>query len=307
MYPLISGFFMGWSLGSNDSSNIFGTAVASKAVKFRTAVILASFFIVIGALMEGQRGMHTLGGLTSTDLTSAVIASTGAALTVFFMTLLKLPVSTSQAMVGGIIASGVLQGEVNLGGLSKVFAAWVGTPIGAALIVIPLYFGLAALLNRLPIDIFQRDKLLKIGLLGAGSYGAYALGANNVANVTGVFASAGLLAPREAAFFGSLSMAAGVITFSKRVMFTVGNKLVRLDTFTALVAVLAEAITVHFYAKMGVPVSTSQAIIGAVLGIGLIKGMQTIQWKTLFNILVGWVGTPLTAFGLAWLLGVIVQ
>jgi len=59
--------------------------------------------------------------------------------------------------------------------------------------------------------------------------------------------------------------------------------------------VLAEAITVHIYAYIGVPVSTSQAVVGAVLGVGIVKGIETVKKRTLLNILVGWFFTPLVA------------
>ena len=78
-------------------------------------------------------------------------------------------------------------------------------------------------------------------------------------------------------------------------MFTVGSKLVALDSFSALIAVLAEAVTVHVFAMLHVPVSTSQAIIGAVLGIGLHKGAKTINRRTLVRIASGWVCTPAIA------------
>ena len=78
-------------------------------------------------------------------------------------------------------------------------------------------------------------------------------------------------------------------------METVVKKLVRLDHFSALVVVLAEGLTVHFYTIVGVPVSTSQAVIGAVLGIGLVKGISTVSRRTLLNILIGWFLTPAIA------------
>ena len=97
------------------------------------------------------------------------------------------------------------------------------------------------------------------------------------------------------------AIALGVLTYSRKVMMTVGRDLVRLDAFTALVAILAEAITVHIYAVIGVPVSTSQAIVGSVLGIGLVKGVRTIQLKTLAKILFGWLGTPAISAGITWI------
>jgi PiT family inorganic phosphate transporter len=78
-------------------------------------------------------------------------------------------------------------------------------------------------------------------------------------------------------------------------METVGKKLVRLDPFSALIVVLAEAITVHLYTFIGVPVSTSQAVVGGVLGVGLVKGINTVSRRTLMNILIGWFLTPAIA------------
>jgi PiT family inorganic phosphate transporter len=90
-----------------------------------------------------------------------------------------------------------------------------------------------------------------------------------------------------------------VITYSRPVMETVGKKLVRLDPYSALIVVVALAVTVHFYSFVGVPVSTSQAVIGGVLGIGLIKGVNTVSRRSLVSILVGWLLTPLLACVLA--------
>ena len=60
---LSAGLFMGWSLGANDASNIFGTAVESKMIKFRTAAIIASIFVVLGATISGSGASETLGEL----------------------------------------------------------------------------------------------------------------------------------------------------------------------------------------------------------------------------------------------------
>jgi len=87
-------------------------------------------------------------------------------------------------------------------------------------------------------------------------------------NVTAVFVGSGQLDILWAAFLGGVSIAFGVVTFSKRVMKTIGYDLVRLDPFSALVVVSAEAITVHIFTFAGVPVSTAQAVVGAVLGVG---------------------------------------
>jgi len=295
MFSLLGGVFLGWSLGSNDASNVFGTAVSSRMLKFWTAAVLASVFVVTGAIISGQAGIETLKGLTSISLDQAVISSVAAAVTVTIMTVLGLPVSTSQAVVGAIMGIGILNQQINLGVLGKVVACWVGTPVGAVIVSIPLYYVVAAIYNRLNMNLFRADSMLRFGLVAAGSYGAYALGANNVANVTAVFVGAGLITVFFATLIGGISIALGIITYSKPVMETVGKKLVKLDPFSAFVVVLAEAITVHIYTIIGVPVSTSQAVIGAVIGVGIVKGVHTVSKKTLQNILLAWVLTPVVS------------
>ena len=92
-------------------------------------------------MAEGTGGIHTLGRLTSQSPVSAFIVSVAAGFTVALMSALKLPVSTSQAVVGSIIGMGLARNaaEVNWHSLIKVGACWVGTPIGAAVIAFLLY------------------------------------------------------------------------------------------------------------------------------------------------------------------------
>ena len=295
MLSLLGGVFLGWSLGANDASNVFGSAVASRMLKFWTAAVLASVFVLLGALLQGQAGIETLKGLTQFTLEQAVVSSVAAATTVTIMTILGLPVSTSQAVVGAILGIGILNQQLNLAGLGKVVACWFGTPVGAVVIAIIIYKALAVFYNNLKINLFQSDILIRLSMIAAGSYGAYALGANNVANVTAVFVGAGHLSVFSAALIGGLSIGLGILTLSKRVMETVGKKLVRLDPFSALVVLLAQSITVHIYTFIGVPVSTSQAVIGAVLGVGIVKGISTVSGRTLVNILIAWLLTPAIA------------
>ena len=295
MLYVSSAVYLGWSLGANDASNVFGSAVASRMLKFRTAAILAAAFVVFGALLEGQAGIETLKGLTQLTLKQAVVSSVAAAVTVTIMTLLGLPVSTSQAAVGAILGIGFINRHLNIAGLDKVLVCWFGTPVGGAVIAIIAYKALALLYNRIKIDLFESDILIRLSLVAAGSYGSYALGANNVANVTAVFVGAGYLNVPVAALVGGLSIGLGIFTFSRRVMETAGRRLVRLDPFSALIVVLAQAITVHIYTFIGVPVSTSQAVIGAILGVGIVKGISTVSTRTLVNILVGWFFTPVIA------------
>lgn len=304
---LLGGVFLGWSLGANDAANIFGTAVTSRMVRFYRAAILASIFVVLGALLEGTRGMETLSGLGSQSMASATLISVSTAFAVALLTYFKLPVSTSQAVIGAIIGRGLFAHDAQFEGLGKVLICWVGTPIGAMVMAALLYWGLRSLIRVFRVSFVALDGYLRFGLILAGCYGAYALGANNVANVTGVFMGLnlfGLEGHGEAtmlALVGSLSIALGICTFSYRVMTTVGKSLYELDAFAAFVAVAAHALTVHFFAWVGVPVSTSQAIIGAILGIIAIKGFHLLHYRPLFRIVSGWFAAPVIAGVIAFL------
>ncbi len=302
MYQLGGSVVLGWALGSNDAANVFGTAVASRMVRYRTAILLTAGFIMLGAVLQGAGSVRTVGGLASQSMNSAMLVSLVAGLTVLLMTLLKLPVSSSQAVVGAVVGMGLYldPGQVQWSSLTKIVACWIGTPIGAALIAALLYPTLGGLFDRMRMNLVTRSIVLKACLLASGAYGAYALGANNAGNVTGMFYGSDIfagMANREMmlTLIAGASIALGVLTFSRSVMFTVGARLVQLGAFSALIAVLAEAITVHIYAFVGVPVSTSQAVVGAVLGIGIVKSVKTIHRGTLWRIFAGWITTPLIA------------
>ena len=103
MSSLLSAIFLGWSLGANNQANVFGSAVSSRMVKFWTAAILASVFVLLGSLLEGEACIETYTGLTRMTLELAVISSLASAGTVTLMTVLGLPVSTSQAVPGAIL------------------------------------------------------------------------------------------------------------------------------------------------------------------------------------------------------------
>ena len=301
MLYLLGGIFLGWSLGANDAANLFGAAVSSHMIRFWKAALLASLFVILGAVLEGGRGIETLQGLSPMDLEMAVLTSVAAAVTVTGMTLFRLPVSTSQAVVGAIVGAGLLQHQLHWQGLVKVAICWVGTPLAGILFALIIYGSLGWAYNRAPYNLFQMDQIVRIGLVIAGCYSAYALGSNNVANVTAVFVGAGRLDVFTATLVGGMSIALGITTFSRGVMETVGKNLVALDPYCALVVVLSGALAVHVYTWVGVPVSSSQAVVGAVLGVGIVKGTQTIRIKTLFSILLAWFVTPLTG-GLLFLL-----
>ncbi|MGE4297156.1 MAG: inorganic phosphate transporter [Desulfovibrionaceae bacterium] len=322
---LSSGFFLGWSLGANDASNVFGTAVGSGMIRFRTAALWCSVFVILGAVLSGAGASHTLGKLGAVNaLGGAFMVALAAAVTVYLMTWLKFPVSTSQAIVGAIIGWNYFTGSlVDYGALTKIVSTWVACPLLAAGFAVILYKVLTPGIRHHRINMFTLDTMTRWGLLLAGVFGSYALGANNIANVMGVFVPVapfgeitlfdGLFAlsgEQQLYLIGGVAIAVGVFTYSRRVMLTVGSGILPLTPVAAFVVVTAHSLVLFVFSShelqqamvnMGlppiplVPVSSSQAIVGAVIGIGLLKGGRGIRWRVVGGIASGWATTPVIA------------
>ncbi len=329
LFFLTSGLFLGWSLGANDASNIFGSAVGSKMVTFRKAAIIASVFVIFGAVFQGAGASHTLGKLGSVNaIGGSFIVALAAAVTVYMMTRFALPVSTTQAIVGAIIGWNFFTGNTtDSATLSRIMVTWVSGPILGAIFAILLFILLKKFKRSAGIHLVRFESYIKTGLILVGAFGAFSLGANNIANVMGVFLPAfnlddinlGIIilnSNQQLFLLGGLAIALGIITYSKKVMETVGNNIFELSSEAALVVVLAQALVLFIFSssglsalivKMGlppiplVPVSSSQVIIGSVLGIGLYKGARNINFKILGEIAIGWISTPIASGLLAFL------
>ena len=320
---LSSGLFLGWALGANDAANVFGTAVGTRMVSWRNAAIICSIFVILGAVISGAGTSQTLGKLGAiTALPGAFMTALSAGFSVFVMTKSGLPVSTSQAIVGAIIGWNFFSNQAtDTSTLAKILSTWIICPLLAAVIAIVIlkvskYFG-----RKMNLSLIRLDAYKRIALIFAGALGAYSLGANNIANVIGVFIPVQPLAELKIGSFsfsstqqlfllGGLAIALGVCTYSKKVMLTVGSDLGQLSSTSALVAVISHSIVLFLFASQGleallsryglptiplVPVSSSQAVVGAIFGISILQGVTAVKWNVLGKIIAGWIVTPIFA------------
>jgi PiT family inorganic phosphate transporter len=321
---LSSGLFLGWSLGANDAANVFGTAVGTRMISFRKAALYCGIFVILGAVASGAGAARTLGELGAVNaIAGAFVVALAAGVTVYWLTVLGYPVSTTQAIVGAIIGWDLFAGAlVDYGALEKIVLSWLISPVLAALFSAALYKLIAYVIAHTRISMFDLDALTRVGLLLAGIAGSYSLGANNIANVVGIFVPIspfadisilGLLhfsAAQQLFFLGAVAIAVGTFTYGRRVMLTVGEGITEMSPVAALVAVLANALVLFLFASEAletflisnglpsfplVPVSSSQAIVGSVIGIALVKGGRTIRWRMLAEITGAWMMTPLFA------------
>ena len=300
MWQLSGGIFLGWGLGSNDFANIFGTSVSAGLIRYRTAVLLCVCFLLLGACLEGPKCMTIVGGFTELSVTTAFVCALSSAIVITIQTYLALPASVSQAIIGALLGAGAVTGSINIFKLYWIVSCWILSPICSMIFSISLFWMLGFFVNRYIKNLYWHNAFLTTGVLVGGCYGAYSLGANNVASVTGVYAGAGMISPFNAALIGGLSMAVGVLTYSYKVMETVGKKIVPLDAFSAFIATLANALSLHLFTQVGVPVSATQTIVGAVIGVGLIKNYRTVSKKIITMIGIGWVVTPVLSGLLAY-------
>ncbi len=184
-----SGLFLGWSLGANDAANIFGTAVGSRMVKFSKAALIAGIFVILGAVLQGTGTTNTLSQLGSVDAVGgAFTVALCSAIVVAVMTRFKLPVSTGQAIVGAIMGWCYFTANpVDYSVLSVIVGSWISGPVLGAIFSALLYLLLRRFIRRSHIHLLKLDSVIRNGLIVAGAFGAYSLGANNIANVMGVF------------------------------------------------------------------------------------------------------------------------
>ena len=310
-------------------------------VSFTKAAFICGIFVILGAVVSGAGAAQTLGKLGSINaIGGSFMAALAAGLTVYWMTRLGLPVSTTQAIIGSIMGWNFFSDSyTDLSSLFKILSTWILCPVLSAVIASVIFVLARKFVRVIRIGLIRLDGYTRLALILSGAFGAYSLGANNIANVMGVFVPVSpfkamrltddlLISSAQQLFLiGGLAIAIGVFTYSKRVMMTVGSELMRLTPLAAWVAVMAHSIVLFLFASEQleqwlaslnlptiplVPVSSSQAVVGAVIGIGMAQGGHEVHWNRLFSIIKGWFLTPLIScmicfFGLFFLQNVFLQ
>ena len=318
-------FYVGWNIGANDAANCIGTTVGARVLPYRTAALIMAAFVILGGSLQGHHVMKTVGkGIVVTDAAvyeayneapapaehrdyfpddrlpdlAILVALLSAGLFVTLATFSSIPVSTSQAIVGGVAGTGlgivgIQASYFKIGVLLKIFGAWVISPVLAMVLAFVVYWSLGAIFRGTQALVWSN--ILKGGVIASSAYVSYSLGANDVGNAIGPllnkYPDAGVLL----AVLGGVAMATGALSFGRRVTRTVGRSITPLDYTGALAAQLSAAFGVHLFSMMGIPVSTSQAVVGAVIGVGLTKGARAVSGRKILTIFAGWIVTPLCA------------
>ncbi|MCP4672218.1 MAG: inorganic phosphate transporter [Desulfobacula sp.] len=294
-----AGAYVGWNIGANDTANCVGTTIGCGLLSYRRAVILVSIFVILGALVNGDHVMKTVGkGIINQplDYLAIFVALVCSGVFVTLATFYRVPTSTSQAIVGGVLGIGLATGaQIQYSKLITIAESWVLCPILVLGLSYGLYFLLTKFISRLRTGTLIIQNTLGWLSIISACYLAYSMGANNAGNAVGPIANLGIVHPKILLAIGGISIAIGALTYGKKVADTVGKGITPLDIPGAFVAQMSSAFGMHLFSLMGIPVSTSSAIVGAIVGVGLVKGAKSISKKTILTIMAGWILTPTLA------------
>ncbi len=301
------GLYVGANIGANDAANCIGASVGAGLIRYRTAIIAVAVFVVAGALLQGQGVTKTLGkGIVTESLPPWAVLSALVCGGIFvsIATFKKIPVSTSQSMVGSVAGVGLAcQLPVAWAKTWSIVGSWVICPILTAIVTYVIYRLMRVVLRWTGQGPKIRETLRWL-VLASAAYSAYSLGANNLGNAIGPITAmeTEIIDRTLLAVLGSISIAVGALVFGKGVAMTVGRSIIKLDLVGAFAVQMSSAFGLHFFSMLGIPVSTSQAIVGALMGMGLYHGIKAISKRKVIEVVIGWVATPtlagLVSFGI---------
>ncbi len=302
---VIAGIYVGANIGANDAANCIGASIGAGLVRLRVGVSIVAFSAIAGALLQGGAVAKTIGkGIVTAPLSPAAVLAAlfCGGLFVTAATFRRIPVSTSQSVVGAVAGVGVASHlYVDWSKTLGIVGAWVLCPLLSMILTWLLYLATLALLKRSK-DSQHLRLLLRWMVLFSAAYAAYSLGANNLGNAIGPILAleTQILPTWILSILGALSIAVGALCFSKGVIETVGSSIIPLDLPSAFAVQVSAGFGLHLFSMLGAPVSTSQAIVGALLGVGLVQGIRTISRRKMLEVVLGWVITPIGAGIVAW-------
>ncbi len=299
---LLSGLFVGLNMGANDAANSFGPAIGAGTLSYRSALILFSIFVIIGASIQGFHTIKTI----STGIINAPTTPISALISILLATAIMItlfasagiPVSTTPAILGGIVGIGVTHGlETNWAKVYTIFIAGLVTPIVAIIVGYIIYKYITKSLFNLPF--LRYENMIAMLLVISSILLAYSVGANGIGNAMGLVVGNGIVGPFLGGLIGGIALSIGAAIFGRRVIRTISRDIMQLDAIMALSIQFATAITIYFFTLFGIPTSTTPAMLGSLIGVGLVKGVASLDMGTVKKIGLSWITSPLIAALLA--------
>jgi inorganic phosphate transporter, PiT family len=291
--------------GLHDTANSIATLVSTRMLRPRYAVIWAAFFNFVAFLVFGVHVARTIGvGIISADVMDAHVIF-GALMGAIAWNLITwwagIPSSSSHALIGGLVGAGVAKA-----GISSI--VWPGLlTTGAFIVLSPLLgFFLALLLVLVVSWAFVRanprmvEPTFQWLQFGAASLISLGHGGNDAQKTMGIIAvllfSQGHLAgdfyvPFWVVITCQAAMALGTLIGGWRIVRTVGSKITRMTPVQGCCASAGGAIMLFAATYLGIPVSTTHTVTGAIIGVGAARKVSAVRWNIAGNILIAWIIT----------------
>jgi PiT family inorganic phosphate transporter len=291
--------------GFHDAANSIATVVSTRVLSPRMGVLWAAFFNFLAAFGFGVSVASTIGkGIIATDVvTDWLILSTltGAIAWDVITWWLGLPTSSSHALVGGLVGAGVVAGgwSVVQAGDVGVIALFIAlSPIVGLIVALGLILITSRIARRFARPLvdraFRRLQLVSAALYSLGH------GTNDAQKTMGVIAlllfTQGLIGPVFFVPFYVILMAHAAIALGTyfggwRIVRTMGMKITKLAPFGGFSAETSAASVLFLTAHLGIPVSTTHTIAGAIIGVGVTRRLSAVRWWVARRIVYAWVLT----------------
>lgn len=291
--------------GLHDAANSIATIVSTRVLRPRYAVFWAAFFNFIAFLFFGLHVAETIGrGIVSADIvTPAVIfaALVGAIAWNLITWALGIPSSSSHALIGGLVGAALAKtgfSAIVWTGLLKTTAAIVLSPMTG--FVLALVLTLMVTWTFVRSTPFQVDRVFRVGQFISASLYSLGHGGNDAQKTMGIIAvllySQGMLGgefhvPFWVVITCQAAMALGTLMGGWRIVHTMGSRITRLNPMQGFCAETGGAITLFAATWLGIPVSTTHTITGAIVGVGAARRTSAVRWGVASNIVTAWVVT----------------
>jgi len=291
--------------GLHDAANSIATIVSTRVLKPQYAVIWAAFFNFIAFLFFGLHVADTIGrGIVDAGIIDPRVvfgALTGAIAWNVITWQLGIPSSSSHALVGGILGAGVAKagvGSIVWSGLGKTLAAIVVSPLVGLILALVLVLVVSWLFARS--TPFKVDNTFRGAQFVSASLYSLGHGGNDAQKTMGIIAvllySQGMLdggfhVPFWVVITCQAAMGLGTLMGGWKIVKTMGSKITRLTPVQGFCAETGGAITLFAATGLGVPVSTTHTITGAIIGVGAARRASAVRWGLAGNIVIAWVIT----------------
>jgi len=302
LIPFAACILIAFGIGSNDTSNSLGICIGAGIITLRRAVLLFGCFVFIGIILQGQKVMKTVGkDLVEVNPSMLSIVLWISAFLIILSNWKKIPLSTTQVIIGGLTGAGAASGvDINSVSLLKIASSWIISPLTAFFFSFVIYQLMEKTLSRFAL--FYIERILRYLLLLSGILMSYNTGANELATVFGPVIYSGLINKMPSYLLGAFFVFLGAVLLSSRVIETVGKGITALDPYSGFAAQLGAGSCVLLFTSLGMPISTTYCIIGGISGVGMVKGMKTVRINLIKKMIVNWILAPSLAFFICFIL-----